>query len=193
MALLDLSQLKARLDVTRTDNDVLLQAILDAALDTAAAETRRQLGPLGGTGDPPVAVTRTLDGQRAIRVPDARSIATVTIDGAAVTGWQLAGRRPAGTTPAPYLILPAPATGTVAATGQYGFTTLPAALADAIYTHAARHYRERDALYGDTITLDDGSDVHFYRQFPARVRAVYDLYRIAPDPIRTLQLASLGP
>lgn len=193
MPLLDLSALKARLDVTRTDNDSLLQAILDAALDTAAAETRRQLGPLGGAGDPPVAVTRTINAQRAIRVPDARSLTTVTVDGAAVTGWQLAGRRPAGTQPAPYLILPAPTTGTVVATGLYGFTTLPAALADAIYTHAARHYRERDALYGDTVTLDDGSDVHFYRQFPVRVRAVYDLYRIAPGPIRTLQLAGLAP
>lgn len=178
MALLDLAALKARLDITKTTSDVLLQAILDGALDFAVGETRRQFGELGGPGDPPVTIDRYPTDERLIRVPDARQVTTVTIDGAATTAWRLIGRQPAGTTPYPWLRLDARTSGHLQITGKFGFTALPAALADAVYTHAARHYRERDALYGDTVALDDGQVVTFDRAMPARVRATYRAYRV---------------
>jgi len=178
MALLDLAALKARLDITKTTSDVLLQSILDGALDFAVGETRRQFGELGGVGDPAVTIDRYPDDERLVRVPDARQVTTVTLDGAATTAWRLMGRQPAGTIPYPWLRLDDRATGHLQITGKFGFTVLPAALADAIYTHAARHYRERDALYGDTVTLDDGATVHFNKTLPARVRATYCQYRV---------------
>ena len=179
MALLDIAALKARLDITKTTSDSLLQAILDGALDFAAGETRRQLGILGGDpGDPPVTVDRYPNDDRLIRVPDARQVTGLTVDGAASTAWRLIGRQPAGTTPYPWVRLDDRTSGHVQITGKFGFATLPPALADAVLTHAARHYRERDALYGDIVTLDDGATVHFGKTLPARVRAVYTLYRI---------------
>lgn len=179
MALLDIAALKARLDITKTTSDTLLQAILDGALDFAAGETRRQLGILGGDpGDPTVTIDRYPEDDRLVRIPDARQVTQLTIDAAASTAWRFVGRQPAGTVPYPWVRLDDRTTGHVQITGRFGFTALPAALADAIYTHAARHYRERDALYGDTVTLDDGATVHFNKTLPARVRAVYCQYRV---------------
>lgn len=178
MALLDLAALKARLDITKNSSDVLLQSILDGALDFAAGETRRQFGELGGVGDPPVTVDRYPIDERLVRVPDARQVTAVTLDGTAITAWRLVGRQPAGTTPYPWLRLDDRATGHLQITGLFGFAALPPALADAVYTHAARHYRERDALYGDTVALDDGQVVTFDRAMPARVRATYRAYRV---------------
>jgi hypothetical protein len=72
--------------------------------------------------------------------------------------------------------------GTVAFALRYcGITAdqhMDADLVDAIYTHAARNYKERDALYADQVALtQDGSVVNYFRSLPARVKAVYDLHR----------------
>lgn len=51
-------------------------------------------------------------------------------------------------------------------------------LADAIYTAAARQWRERDAAFSDIAQrIDDGSDVTYFRGLPQRVKMIYDLAR----------------
>lgn len=51
-------------------------------------------------------------------------------------------------------------------------------LADAIYTAAARQWRERDAAWSDIAQrVAEGTDVTYFRGLPQRVKMTYDLVR----------------
>lgn len=51
-------------------------------------------------------------------------------------------------------------------------------LADAIYTAAARQWRERDAAWSDIAQRNaDGADITYFRGLPQRVKMTYDLVR----------------
>lgn len=56
-------------------------------------------------------------------------------------------------------------------------------VADAIYTCAARHYRERDAAWSDSVQpFEEGPILSYFRGLPAQVKMTYDLLRGVTRP-----------
>jgi hypothetical protein len=194
---LSLEQLKRRLDITGNDKDDVL------ADDLAAAFYQAQAAPPYGTGrvlapdptratDDPV-VRRVLSTRRRIRVPDAREITTVTLDGTALTtfepleknglivqldiaddyGWTQRSAWDCYQEGAPFVRR------TVVITGRFGFETIPEPLAGAIYVLAGRWHNERQAQYADQVEILEGGAVQsYYRQLPPRVRLAFAEYQV---------------
>lgn len=188
----------------RTINDRLLGLILAATKGYCSTYTGRQLDPLPALvsdgSDPPTltdvadpATVQRFPIDRLVRVPDAREITEVRVDGSITHGWSLVGG-----TPAPYLLLPWESRPRkVLITGRFGFTELPPELVDAIYVQAARNFKERDAGYADTVEIGpDGGAVSYFRQLLPRVRATYDLYVIPESQAESVKLTGwpiIGP
>lgn len=160
----------------QADRD-FLEFLLGGVCEYAAGHTGRRLSPNPASG-PDVTETVTAHSPRfTFSVPDARSISEVKADDQPVAE-------------ADYTSYPASAGGTIVLlrltvaarkveiTGQFGFTEVPVELRDAIYAHAARNYRERDAMYSDQVELVEGGVVSFFRRLPPRVGMIYDRYRV---------------
>lgn len=195
---LSVEELKRRVDHTMDVDEDLL------ADDLAAAFLQAQAPPPYGTGrlltpdparDTDPAVTRTLTSTgRRVRVPDARSIASVTLDGTTVTDYQAVSRNgvvvqlaladdsrwlrsPIWTEPT----WPTVTARTVVVTGRFGFIAVPVDLAGAIYQLAARWHYERQAQYADQVEVLEGTAVQsYYRQVPPRVKLVFASYAVPP-------------
>lgn len=181
-----LEDFKAIVDITRTAKDELLEGYLLGAVGFAGIWTRRQLLCLQTAAQAPVQITLALNGRQWVRVPDAREIIEVLVDDAA-SGWT--GYALPETEPGPAVILEIPSAGDVLKlTARFGYEVLPPALIDAIYAHAARNYRERQAGFGDSVEIgagDGGSGfINYFRQLPSRVQAGYQRYRVATDTAR---------
>lgn len=196
-ASLSLEDLKRRVDHKMDVDDDLL------ADDLTAAFMQAQAPPPYGSGrllipdparDADPAVTRTLTSTgRRVRIPDARSVASVTVDGTAVTGYQLVSRNGVVVqvaladdgnwlrSPA-WALSPPPVTArTVVVTGRFGFAQVPVDLAGAIYQLAARWHYERQAQYADQVEVLEGTAVQaYYRQLPPRVKLVFASYAVPP-------------
>jgi len=185
-----LEQASAYLGAPRAaGGDTLVRSLLGSVCAFAGRYTSRQLAPL--TADH---VDVRTQGRRWVRVPDARQVTAVVADGAPVADWE---EIRAGGDTIVHIVVPRAVSGgallypfarlapqgpqKVTVTGQFGFQAVPEDLADAIYTHTARNYRERDASYGDQVNLGDGGSIAFFRSMPPRVRAVYDSYRVFSD------------
>ncbi len=183
---LSLDVLKRRLAITRADNDDDLGLMLRGVIAFAAGPTatNRQLTPLATT----TYTGRVRNGR--IRVPDARTITAVTVDGSAVTGYEPSVDHGYIT----HIVIDPNALGAAAwvdnwphrarpiavVTGTFGMDPIPDDLADAIYTHAARNWKEKEAMYADQVMLDEGGAVvNYFRSMPPRVKAVYMNYREA--------------
>lgn len=196
---LSLEDLKRRLDRTMDVDDDLLADDLAAAFKAAGAPPPkgcgRELSP-----DPPrstdAAVTRTvLSTRRRVRIPDAREITTVTVDGTATTAYATLERD--GLIVQLDLVDDGQWTDrwrgsdlqegraairrTIAVTGRFGFAVLPDDLAGAIYVLAARWHYERAALFADQVAVLEGTAVQsYYRQIPPRVALAFAAYAIPP-------------
>jgi hypothetical protein len=196
-ASLSVEELKRRVDHTMSVDDDLL------ADDLAAAFLQAQAPPPYGTGrlltpdparDADDAVTRTLTSTgRRVRVPDARSIAAVTLDGTAATDYRAISRNGVVVqlalgddgnwvrTPGYSESWPLPTSRTVIITGRFGFAQVPIDLAGAIYQLAARWHYERQAQYADQVEVLEGTAVQsYYRQVPPRVKLVFASYAVPP-------------
>lgn len=62
--------------------------------------------------------------------------------------------------------------------GRWGFNPTPPSVLDAVYSIAARRYRERDASWSDTVVTPEGGALSYFRQMPASVQAELDRFRI---------------
>jgi hypothetical protein len=169
---LTLDALKRRLDHELSVDDDKLQEYLDAAF----AQTQAPW-PLGcGRLLTPDSTPRTLPVRRGRAiVPDASTITAVTVDAIAATGYRVL--RKDG-----YIVqitgLPDTATEAVV-DGAFGFTSLPANLADAIYVLAARMHYEEAAQYADQVAVLEGAAVqNYYRQLPPRTKLVFQTFAV---------------
>lgn len=188
---LSLEELKRRVDHKMDIDEDLL------ADDLAAAVLAAQAPPPLGTGrllipdparDTDAAVTRTLTStRRRVRVPDARSITAVTVDGLAVTGYTTVVHRGLVVQlmladDGQWIAVPGvsvPSDRTVAVTGRFGFVQIPVDLAGAIYQLAARWHYERQAQYADQVEVMEGAAVQaYFRQLPPRVKLVFQSYAV---------------
>jgi hypothetical protein len=188
---LSLEELKRRVDHKMDLDEDLL------ADDLAAAVLAAQAPPPLGTGrllipDPtrdsdPVVERALMSTRRRVRVPDARTITAVTVDGVAPTSYTTVLHRG--------LIVQlqpsddgswVPQSGTqtyssrtVVVTGRFGFAQIPVDLAGAIYQLAARWHYERQAQYADQVEVMEGAAVQaYYRQLPPRVKLVFASYAV---------------
>lgn len=203
-AIATLDELKSYVDVTRSGDDDLLQAILDGVSERVERYTGRVLHPipaLDGSGDDtgsPVTKTVTLPRRlmrwtpardplrprtRIIEVPDVREIETGGVTGvaAAITGYEPLGDGPPWDRIQVFgLTIPAqdPVTAlpAIQITGRFGMWPAPADLKDAVLVMSARRWRERDASYGDSVQLAEGVTVSYFKQFPATVQATIQSY-----------------
>lgn len=177
---LSLDELKRRLGRELDVDDDTLKAYLDAAFAQAQAPYPFGCGRLlePDPADPAATTTRTVrvTHGRAL-VKDASSLSTVTVAGSAVTGYRTL-------TKDGYIVqisgLPNTATEAVL-TGRFGFSAIPANLADAIYVLAARMRYEEAAMYADNVAVLEGDAASvYYRQLPVRTKLVFATYMVAP-------------
>jgi hypothetical protein len=171
----------------RDDVEDLLTGYLAGAAGFAANFTRRVLVAEQDADDAPVAKPFRVDGGTYLRVPDPRDITTITIDGSLLTAADYVLRHtPFSHTVTATAIAELPAGASVCEiTARWGFLTLPEDLVDAVYAHAARNYREREARFADSVDLGAGEGggalYSYFRQLPPRVQSTYSLYRVAVD------------
>lgn len=178
------------MDLQRGDSDESLESYLQAAFDQAQAPPPFGCGrllipdpaPDDNDQDTAPVVTRDLpvSSTGAITVPDARHIASVTVDGTPITAYRSLIRD--GVTVAldvtefPDSTIPAQ----VQIAGRFGIWPLPENLRDAIYVLAARYYFEANAQFADQVALTpDGGGQAYYRQLPPRAKLVFSGYTVA--------------
>lgn len=188
---LSLEELKRRVDHKMTVDEDLL------ADDLAAAVLQAQAPPPFGTGrllfadperDTDPVVTRTVTStRRRVRVPDARTITVVEVDGVEVTDYTTISHRDLivqVTLAEDGSWVPIPGESvysdrTVEVTGRFGFVQVPVDLAGAIYQLAARWHYERQAQYADQVEVMEGAAVQaYFRQLPPRVKLVFAGYAV---------------
>jgi hypothetical protein len=182
-----LEGLKARIDFADDINtdDALLTGVLDAAKAGIVVCTKRNFTTTPAPDADPVQKT-FLPETRRVRIPDAREVTEVLVNGAVVApdDYQLLYTR--DDLPAVKVKLPISlgvADGTVVeVTGRWGIDVLPDDVVDAIYVHAARHYYEWSAKLADRVTPGEGATAeHYYRSLPTSVTSVYDSMRVLSD------------
>lgn len=185
----------------------LLELLLLAASE--AAEQRRQrlfhAWPAIPTDDAdppdPVTWTVTLAGRRMVRIPDARILTSVKVDGATITSELDAGAdasawwgwygQPAGGVdlrgyrlyaraghPAHAILLPRPGCGVLELTGYFGYHPTPPVIRLAVLQWAHRIYNEIQARGADQIADPEGGAFAYFRQIPAGIASAIDSYWI---------------
>lgn len=187
-----LEAFKRRLDIEGTVDDDKLVDYLAAAVAQAQASWPLGCGrllipdpPL--IDDDPVPKIVTARMGRAL-VPDASTITSVTVDGTLVvpgTGYRAWVRngyivqlRGLGF-PSPYVPVASADEQQCVITGHFGFQSIPANLADAIYVLAGRYVYEEAVLYADRIEVLEGTAVQsYYRQLPPRCKLVFQTYAV---------------
>jgi hypothetical protein len=188
---LSLEELKRRVDHKMDVDEDLL------ADDLAAAVMAAQAAPPNGTGrlliadplrDTDAAVTRTVTStRRRVRVPDARTITAITVDGSATVAYTTVTHRGlivqlTFADDGRWIAVPGvsvPSDRVVEVTGRFGFSQIPMDLAGAIYQLAARWHYERQAQYADQVEVMEGAAVQaYFRQLPPRVKLVFASYAV---------------
>lgn len=191
---LSLDAFKRRLDRELvTDDDKLRDYLLSAVMQAQAP-------PPYGCGrllipDPPLptdpVVSRTVLVRRGrASVPDASTLTSVTVDGTVVLSStyktlvkdnyivQLRTLDTDITSPYAQWAWPLEEKEAIL-TGRFGFQTIPANLADAIYVLAGRYLYEEAVLYADRIEVLEGTAVQsYYRQLPVRTKLVFQTYAV---------------
>lgn len=196
---LSLDELKRRLDRTLDVDDDLLADDLAGAYRAAMAPPPKGCGR-ELTPDPPYATDdpvtrRLLTSRRRFRIPDAREITALTVDGVATTAYETLARDGVVV----QIDLDDDGSWTerwrgsdvqegraylrrvIVVEGRFGLDPLPDDLAGAIYTLAARWHYERSALYADQVAILEGTAVQsYFRQVPPRVSLAFAAYAVPP-------------
>lgn len=203
MGLPTLDDLKPYLQLKRTlagDQLAVVQGILDSAVSFIAAEWKIQLEPLPalvntGTEEAPVwedtaapvTVRRRPHYSRFIRVPDAREVTALVLDGTTIdpADYELLPRKGREDGPYPTIELVGGCRrGRVAEiTGRFGFLELPADLKDFILSMAARAYREGpDSQFSDGARIDDEMGRYaYFKQLAPQMQMRANSWRVPSD------------
>jgi hypothetical protein len=201
VGILDIEELTS---VANPAPEVNVQQVADAAELFAARYTGRLLQPdpafVDGTPPAdtadPVTKRIVIRGHRRqspwIRIPDAREITAVTLDGTALTADVDYELSPPDAPTATHLELIGPRRRAyyyedweprriVEVTGRFGFSTVPPDLYRAIMELAARRIYEQAAGFVDAVQSAEWGTRQYVKQMPTSVRAVFDSYVIPSD------------
>lgn len=180
----------------RGDNESFVDRLIDAAEGFVQRHVQRKLAPEPAlTGDPPqdtgnpVAKTFPVRRQGYIRVPDLRTVTSITLGGATLEdglGYSIDfpethyGREPAthvdvigdvwvyGRQSTPLVI-----------TGRWGWNPVPPEIKDVICTLVARMFAERDAKMADQVQVGlEGTVFNYFKALPARSQQVIEDLRV---------------
>lgn len=175
--LIDIEDLRRAVNVGDSFAIERLPQIVAGVENWVLGETRRQLRPLP---DPHVHRVR-VNGSRFIRVPDAREITLVTIDGVEVTDYEL--HRHPFPADGPVTHVEVFMRGRVAeVTGQFGFIELPNELREAMLAHMAHLvYQERAGFVASQVT--EWGSREYAATVPPWPRLVYTNYKVPDDLI----------
>jgi hypothetical protein len=169
-----------------------LMRFLLAAQKTAERYTRRRFSP-----DPPLAddgsdtnpmVTKRFavtSWDDSIRITDCRVTPEplVLLDNVALVEGSFGFEPDSEEEPATYVRLAerplfSAQGGVLSVTGRFGWNPISDDLIDAVYTLAARRYRERQSNHADSVQLPEGLTLAYFRQLPASVQATFDFLRV---------------
>jgi hypothetical protein len=193
---LSLDGLKLRLGGRELDDSVAddtLNDYLTAAVDQAQAPWPWGCGRTLTQGDADesrvlelTAGARIDDGETVgegrVRIPDASTLTSVTINGSAITAYRTV-RKDGYVVQATGFDAPTTTTREATVVGRFGFSVVPRDLADAIYVLAARYSYEAAAMYADNVAVLEGDAAKvYYRQLPVRTKMVFQRYMV-PDGI----------
>jgi hypothetical protein len=162
-----------------------------SAQATADRFCRRTFGPdpaltdSGADTNPPVTkIVRVGVYDDSVKIPDLRIVPdpVVTLDGLSLALDSDFDLEPySSERPATFVRLaerPSAQGGALSITGRFGWNPLPADLDDAIYTLAARRYRERQSNHADSVQLPEGLTLAYFRQLPASVQGTLMMLKI---------------
>jgi hypothetical protein len=190
-----LGELKAFLDITGSDKDLLLARYLRSAEGICERFARRRFSPWG-EDDADVTWSTTTYGKRSVRVPDLRTVTSMTLADSVLTeddydlGWRRDPTHPTWLLTFDYNGAPARMWGKVprigagyekndlVIVGKFGFAECPDDVQLAVLASAARMWRRRDAAFADTVISAQTGDASIYREaMPPESRAVLKTYR----------------
>jgi hypothetical protein len=168
-----------------------LTRYLLSAQATAERYCRRTFGAdpvlteAGADTNPPVEKTVRIGVfDDSVKIPDLRITPTpvVTLDGLSIDLDDDYELEPySSEEPSTFLRLaerPSAQGGVLSITGRFGWNPLPADLDDAIYTLAARRYRERQSNHADSVQLPEGLTLAYFRQLPASVQGTLNMLKV---------------
>jgi hypothetical protein len=178
-------------DNERVDEDEFLTSALEGAVGYVGRRTVRQLTPVPPEDeDPPITLTTAsspavrVKARRFLRVPDAREVTALTINGVAITEYELR-RQPQPDSPAPVidvldaaLLVDRPA---IEITGRFGFSPVPPELVDGVLALAAQRYQERNGNWGTQQRSDEFGMSGPYGQLDLATRATLAGYQVPLD------------
>lgn len=191
----------------------LLELLLDAASESVERHRSRLFHswpamPVPTEEQPtpelpaPVTWRTAIAGRRMIRVPDARELTAVRVDGATISSeLDAAGGNAASWwgwsgTPAPLctnggyrlyarpghpahaILIPTYGARVLELEGYFGFHPTPPDVRLAVLEWAARAYHERNARMADSVADPEGGAWSYFRQIPAGIAATLDRYWI---------------
>lgn len=163
-------------------HDDFLKMLLAGVHGFVARRTKRELLPFTAAGDDKIRCR--VEGMTVVRVPDIRTITTITLDGSTLgagTGYELHPHPDRGA-PAPILKLFTEGE-LLEVEAECGFSALPWELKSAMYRHVARTFAERSAEWSDA-DGDQAYGEHVYaRALPQEVRDTYDFFSVAADRV----------
>jgi hypothetical protein len=192
--LINVEDLRKAIKVTETYSPERLPQILAGVEGWVAGEICRQLTPLPplvpveGSDPPTVADTADpvvheafVNGSRWIRVPDAREITRVEIDGREITGYVLHSHRFPANGPVTHVEIFV--RGRVArVTGRFGFVELPEELREAIIATAAHRVAKESTGHVD-VRSDEYGSRQWSKRIPSEARMVFTNYTVPSDVI----------
>jgi hypothetical protein len=165
-------------DVEDDPNEELLQGFLLAAFAQAAEAPPygcgRVLVPDPADDASTVTRRRLSRGSRFVRVPDARAITEVKVDGTATESFETLERNGLIVR----LELACRGSEVVEITGRFGYLELPWLLSDAIYVLAARYWMERQSRFTDGLQFHDGAPMQRLRLLPNRTKMVFQSFTV---------------
>lgn len=172
----------------------VMNLMLDGCEQQVEKYTGRFFSPTpaldGDGGDTGTPVAKTFKVRKAtVRIPDLRTATSVTLDGATLTegsGYDIEDYGEPAThiklltwTPYTWQLT---AYSQLTITGRWGFNPTPADIKDATYRMAGRFYREREAMWSDSMETPDGTGFLFRSSWietmPKSVRGVLDMYAL---------------
>lgn len=177
---LSLGELKVHLDRTLETSDPMLQQLLDAArLQLEAPRpygTGRLFTPNPEAGGDPVEIELPIE-YGSVRVPDARSLTEVSVDGTVVESYRALERNDKAVE-----IFGLPCGCTAQLTGRFGFLGVPNDLRVAVYVMIAHHLSAGLTGFADRVVAGEGAAASvYYRAIPPRTEMVFESYRPVID------------
>ncbi len=173
------------------DQDSVLTVMLESAESFVERFCGRRFSPdpeLVGGEDLAPSVEKTVmvtPEDRLVRIPDVREVVSISLGGMALNPSDYKLGNYSAASPANQIELLQTAVPSLTQpeteltiTGRFGFNPTPADIVDAVLTIAARRYRERDAVFSDSLQTSEGGLLTYFRSLPSNIQLILRSYKM---------------